>query len=487
MSSPIGIDFGTSTTLVASKNGIVPIGATSSWMPSVAGFHDSGSVVAGEAALDLPEQRLVRSVKRRITEDKPYVNVPTRYGFDEYKADDLIVELLREAVRRAAAQGLDLRSVRLGCPAMWDGDQRRRLVDAARRAGLSVTAASLVDEPVAAGMAWLATASAKSRGAARRVVVFDMGGGTLDIAVLSVAGTEVSVLAAVGVPEAGDVLDHAIAEDLEFALAAKGVDLDSLPFPRRARSRLLYAAREAKVGLTTEDEYDVVLPRRLFGIGSITYSRRQLDVAFSGQMDRAEVVVTAALRAARISEPGIVSLDAEELVEDVDVVVLSGGMSRVPYVAERLRELFPAGTRIETATPRADEAVAIGLAQAAKFGHLNQYRPAFDIVIEWDGGQAPLYDAYTPLVQPGRIGRGGELCFTRTGREVGVPAAGKGRLRIVSHTGDPVRATLGGGGIEDFVAELNGDRFALSLFPDGRLRLADGSGSHDGRLTDWSR
>lgn len=485
MSRPVvGIDFGTSTTLVASPKGVVPIGVTSAWMPSVAGFDDVGAVRTAELALDLPESRTIRSVKRWITEERPYVRLETPYGIEEHPADDIITKLLSEAARRATAQGLDLASVRLGCPAMWDGRQHQRLIAAANRAGLPVTAASLVDEPVAAGIAWLARQKGSK---AHRVVVFDMGGGTLDVAVLDVRGNEIAVLAAVGVPEAGDVLDRAIAEDLEYALAAKGVDVDSLLYPRRARNRLRHAAQEAKVALTTEDVHDVVLPRRLFGLGSVAYTRDQLNAAFAEQMDRAEIVVTAALRAARITEPDIARTPADEVVEGVDVVVLSGGMSRVPYVAERLRDLFGKGTRIETASARADEAVVIGLALAPRYGRINRYRPAFDIMLDCDGGQESraVYEAYTPLVQAGRIGRGGELCFTRTGREIGVPATGKGRLRLVSHTGGPVRATLGGGRLEDFVAELNGDRFAFSVFPDGRLRLADGSGTHEGHIADW--
>jgi hypothetical protein len=231
----------------------------------------------------------------------------------------------------------------------------------------------------------------------------------------------------------------------------------------------------------------VVLPRRLFGLSSLTYTRDQLNAAFSEQMDRAEIVVTAAVRAARITEPDITGTPTAEVLDGVDVVVLSGGMSRVPYVAERLGDLFGAGTRIEAASARADEAVAIGLALAPRYGRINQYRPAFDILIDWDGAaeSRTVYEAYTPLIQAGRIGRGGELCFTRTGREIGVPATGKARLRLASHTGDKVRATLGGGPIEDFVAELNGAGFAFSVFPDGRLRLTDGSGTHEGRIA-WN-
>jgi molecular chaperone DnaK (HSP70) len=489
----IGLDFGTSTTLAASPSGIVPIGTASAWMPSVVGQDDSGSTVAGEAALDLPEDQIVRSVKRSITENRPFVRVDTPTGKRDVQADDLIAGLLREAASRAAAHGLVLdapSALKLGCPAMWDGRQRRRLVDAAARAGLPVTLATLVDEPVAAGLAWLAGRSGADRGP-QRVVVFDMGGGTLDVAVMDVRPEGASVLAALGVPEAGDTLDGAIAEDLEYALVAQGVDVDSLPYPRRARKRLQYAAREAKVALTTEVEHDVVLPKQLFGIGWVTYDRERLNTAFAAQMDRAVQCVVTALMAAYLADgtvSEITSTPIEELVDGVDVVLLSGGMSRVPYVAQRLGELFPPGTRIESATARSEEAVAAGLAQAGRFGRVNMYRPAFDVLLEWDSGQEmrTVYEAYTPLVQPQQILQGGEARFIGSGRDLSLPQTGKGRLRILSHSDAEVRATLGGSSVDDFVVALNGPALEFSIFPDGRLRLVDASGTHDGRIEGWA-
>ena len=158
-------------------------------------------------------------------------------GIKDVRADDLIVAVLKEAVRRASTHDLALtddRALRLGCPAMWDGQQRRRLLKLAQAAGLPATLESFVDEPVAAGIAWLASGRVKTS-EPMRVVVFDMGGGTLDIAVLDVRGVrhqDVSVLAAIGVAEAGDSLDEAIAEDLEYVLAAAGVDVDSLSDPQ---------------------------------------------------------------------------------------------------------------------------------------------------------------------------------------------------------------------------------------------------------------
>ena len=492
----VALDFGTSTTLVASSNGVVPIGSSSPWMPSVVGYGDDGSLVVGEPALEVPDEQAVRSIKRCITERRDFVRVDTPTGVRDVRADELIVAVLREAADRGQAKGQDMTRkgiLRLGCPAMWDGRQRRRLLHLAQQAGLAVTLASLVDEAVAAGIAWLASRRTEST-VPLRVVVFDMGGGTLDIAVLDIRGInhhDVSVLAALGIPEAGDALDEAIADDLDYALGGEGIDIDTLRNPHRARARLPYAARDAKIGLSTETEIDVKLSRREFGIASFVYTRDQLNSVFAPQMDRAELYVAAALRAARLTElvPGtaydIVRTPMDELTAGVDVVVLSGGMTQIPYVAQRLRELFPTST-IEVASAPPENAVAIGLAKAAQYGRINMYRPAFDILVEWDRGREfrTIYDAYTPLVESWQIAQGGsELRFFRNGLDLTLPR--KGKLRVVSHSGTRVRATLGGSSLDGFPVALSEQRFEFAIYPNGRIRMTDGSGTHDGHVEDW--
>ena len=73
----VGLDFGTSTTLVGSTRGVVPIGneGTFPWMPSLVGFADDGAVVMGERAQTLPDGQLVRSIKRTITEHREFVTL----------------------------------------------------------------------------------------------------------------------------------------------------------------------------------------------------------------------------------------------------------------------------------------------------------------------------------------------------------------------------------------------------------------------------
>src|SRR5690606_29057487 len=138
----------------------------------------------------------------------------------------------------------------------------------------------LIDEPVAAGIAWLSRRRPDTS-VPLRIVVFDMGGGTLDVAVLDVRGVrarDVSVLAALGNTFAGDALDEAIAEDIEELI---GIDVETLPNPARARLRLADAAREAKLALTADTEYPVSLPARIFGPGAEMMSpRERLEAAF---------------------------------------------------------------------------------------------------------------------------------------------------------------------------------------------------------------
>ena len=494
----VGLDFGTSTTLVASTRGVVPIGneGTFPWMPSLVGFADDGAVVMGERAQTLPAGQVVRSIKRAITEHRDFVTLDLPAGTKDVRADDLIVELLKEAGRRGARRGQDVGAgslVRLGCPAMWDGKQRRRLLAAAQRADLPVVLGSMVDEPVAAGIAWLAHRPAEAD-RPLRIVVFDMGGGTLDIAVLDLRHKEVAVLAALGVPEAGDALDEAIAVDLDFALAKAGIDLDTLPNRDRARLWLADAARTTKLLLSVQDEHVIVLPPPVFGrSGEVWYSREQLNDVFQPQMERAEAAVELALRVARITELAdsahdIARMPLDDLVQGVDVVLLSGGMSRIPYVMQRLEWLFESSTRVELATEHPENAVAVGLAKAGEYGKINIFRPPFDILLEWDRGQEyrTVYEAFTPLVGRSQIAGGAaDLRFVRQAGELSLPRSGKGRLRVVSHSGERLRATLAGRNLDGYPVTFGDDGFEFSIYPDGRIRMTDGAGTVDGRVEDW--
>jgi molecular chaperone DnaK (HSP70) len=496
----IALDFGTSTTFIANRDGVLPIGSgMAASMPSVVGYSDDGALVIGEEAQSAPLGQVVRSVKRAITQRRDFVDVAFPSGVRDVGVDDLIGHLLHEVVRRGAVRGQDLTApgaVRLGCPAMWDGRQRRRLLDAAQRAGMALTMEGLVDEPVAAGIAWLA-AHPSGTDAPLRMLVFDMGGGTLDIAVLDVRGPnhhEISVLAAVGVGEGGDALDESIADDLDFMLASEGLDVLAQPRAELLHEQLVDAARSAKVALSAEGvtEVPIVLPPAFGGI-EIWYERDRIEAVFQRQMERAEHYVGAALRVARMTElvgrsaADIARLPIEALVADIDLVLLSGGMTQLPYVEQRLRWLFPDTTRIERAALPPDQAVALGLARAGNYGRINMYRPAFDVVLDWADGRGfrTVYEAFTPLVEAAQLAPGGgDLRFIRTGADLGLPREGAGRLRVVSYSDSKVRATLGGAKLDGFAVAF-ADQFEFSIYPNGRIRITDASGVHEGQIEDW--
>src|SRR5215471_3190964 len=106
---PVAIDFGTSTTLIATVDGVEPIGTgLDRSMPSLIGYGDDGALALGEEVLGAPFHRRIRSIKRAITDRREFVPVELPGGVRDVGVDDLIGHLLHEAVRRANARGLNL-------------------------------------------------------------------------------------------------------------------------------------------------------------------------------------------------------------------------------------------------------------------------------------------------------------------------------------------------------------------------------------------
>jgi molecular chaperone DnaK (HSP70) len=486
-SGTIGLDFGTSTTLIAERvawgvSTVVPLGHTATGLPSVAHL-DAAGIVVGEPAEErgpLP----IRSVKRSITDRRDCLTVLGPAGPQEVKVDTVIEAIIAEALGRAARAGVaigDGHQVRLGCPAMWDGAQRRRLIEIAGRSGLSASDLPLIDEPVAAGAAWLLDRYLRHGDEpAGRLLVFDMGGGTLDVAVLDVIGgpqPEVFVRACMGAPLAGDALDLAIARDL-----ASVVDISRHGHPDLAWELLTRAGREAKVRLSAALDHPIVLPRQLHHTGTIRYSRDRLDDAFSGQMDGAENLVYAALRTARLTRPGVTSAqiraaDRRGLAEDIDFVLLAGGMSRVPYVARRLGRLLPKAQVYGNAGVAPDEAVVAGLAGIGALSRLTLNRPPYDIVVAWDNGRVSAYDAYTPLFEPWEVYNGlHELGYERRLRPPDVPGSGHGWLRVLDSSGQVVPLDINGETVQGLPIAFGPQDVMLVIGCDGLVTLTDGLG-----------
>lgn len=488
----VAVDFGTTTSFVAERAGrdpvtIHPLHPVTGWMPSIAAY-DGRRYVVGERAEDIPA-RLIRSVKRAITDKQPTVRLGGGPYGTEVPADNVIVAVLNEIRRRSNIAGRSLgrlKELRLGCPAMWDGEQRGRLLELAGRAGLPVSDATLIDEPVAAGVAWLAERYLKDAHPVEgRLLVFDMGGGTLDVAVLDVVGGErpdVRVLASLGTTVAGDRLDEAITDDLSLALAEAGFPLESFAQAELAAGMLRREAVAAKIALSNHETHRVVLPPYIFGRAPVLrYTRDQMEESFEPLMATATQLVTAALRAARLSEryrDSTYDPSAPNLVGDVDFVLLAGGMSRIPAVRRRLAELLPDAEFVSTGV-EPDESIVAGLTDTAGYERINLHRPAFSFVLEWEGGAKlrTVYDAYTPLYEPWHLSTGRSyLGYERRGRDLDLPRSGRAYLRAISSSGRPVDLLVDGRPTGRIPVTFGLHDLVFKIYCDGTVSLLDGIG-----------
>lgn len=492
----VGIDFGTSTSLLAVGNGvgpvdIAPLGRTTRSFPSIAAYQ-RGTLLVGEAAENLPVAQVIRSIKRAISDCSEAVDISDERGTRRVDADEVIVALLEELGRRAKAAGRPLgvrEQVRLGCPAMWDGEQRQRLLDRAQAAGLPVGHSTLIDEPIAAGVAWVRNRYLGYGDEVEgRLLVFDMGGGTLDIAVLDVVGgphPEISVLSALGVQLAGDMLDTAIANDITDELAERGLQLADLPEAKTIEALVLREARTAKIQLSTQPRHRIVFR----GLATtqlpvLAYTREQLEERFRPQMDQAVDLVWAALRAAKLTELGtrapdeLRRMDGDRLAADIDYVLLAGGMSRVPYVERRIGEIFPGAMVYDKAGVPADEMIVAGLADPVGYDRLNLHRPGFDFVLEYtkDGQKRTetIYPAYTPFYSPGEAWTRSHLGFERRGDDFPGPGSGEGVLRVRTTSGDYLALRYDGETKHGLRLRLGQDML-FKIYCDGQILINDGA------------
>jgi len=165
-------------------------------------------------------------------------------------------------------------------------------------------------------------------------------------------------------------------------------------------------------------------------------------------------------------------------------------MSRIPLVARRLGELLPKAELHERVGDfLADEVVVAGLADTAGYDKISLHRPAFDFVLEWDGGRQrrSLYEAYTPLYDPVQVARGNAfLGHSWHGSYPEVAREGKGVIRVLSPTGDPVRLEVDGQVMDGIEVAFGGRPFSFKIYCGGQILISDGTGRrHSMRVSTW--
>jgi molecular chaperone HscA len=357
----VGIDLGTTNSLVAAVQGGQPIALrdeAGAMVPSVVHYGQDGGVVVGDAARVLAAAHpadTISSVKRfmgRGPGDAEATRRLTPYRFADGQDPvvrfavagqavtplEVSAEILRVLRQRAEAQlGGPLEGAVITVPAYFDDGQRQATRDAGRLAGLEVL--RLLNEPTAAALAYGLDKQAQGTFA-----VFDLGGGTFDVSILKLEGGVFEVKSTGGDSAlGGDDFDRAIALRL---LQSMGLPADAGGDRHLAR-RVLDAARAAKEALTTVDSTALSVTRPDGSRWDGELGRADMESLVQPVLDRCGPPVRRALK------------DAGLTPAQLDGVILVGGATRMPLVRRYVEQLFG---RAPLADIDPEEVVALGAA-----------------------------------------------------------------------------------------------------------------------------
>src|SRR5213596_2431892 len=370
MAKTIGIDLGTTNSCMAVLEGgeptVIPNAEGGRTTPSVVAFTKDGQRLVGAPArrqqVTNPENT-VFSIKRfmgrkwdEVSEEMtivPYEIVKgqngdarVKAGGKEYAPPEISAMILQKLKADAEAYlGDTVDSAVITVPAYFNDDQRQATKDAGKIAGLEVK--RIINEPTAASLVY-----GLDKETDQTILVFDLGGGTFDVSVLEIGDGVFEVKSTAGDNHlGGDNFDKAIVDWLvaEFK-RAQAIDLSKDPM---ALQRLYEAAEKAKIELSTTQETQINLPF----ITADASGPKHLD----SRLTRAKLGELTADLLKRVENPVRQALeDAKEKgVSDVQHVVLVGGMTRMPAVQERVKELTGKAPH-RGVNP--DEVVAVGAA-----------------------------------------------------------------------------------------------------------------------------
>lgn len=341
----LGLDLGTTNTTIASLGRPMPLGETgATLLPSAVAFLPTGSMLVGEPArhrraID-PVNTLVSTkrvlgaapdseIARRFAATTPYqleardgeVALRTRVG--AFRPSDVARLITTQAMTLANVAPLGVPQLVVGVPAMFEPARREIVVNAMHTLGFADVRA--VEEPVLTAVAYI------GRSSVRRGLVFDLGGGTLDVAVIDGTRYPFRVLAHGGDAYlGGDDVDRALANRVrERVLREGGWDLATDPV---AFDKLVHAVERAKVNLTFDDlvtvEMTDVDPAAPTSITSVRLTRSMLADALAPLLTRMTAIVEDTLERAATT------------AKELDVIFLAGGSTRLPGLRDALETRF---------------------------------------------------------------------------------------------------------------------------------------------------
>jgi len=377
----IGIDLGTTNSAVAvieaGKPTMVPNRQGGRTTPSVVAFTRDQEMLVGEIALRQAAMNPLNtfgSVKRLIGRRFSEVSSEEVQGliYQVVCSDDRIrleashinrdiapEEVAAEVLRRLkfdveAFTGQTATHAVITVPAYFDDSQRKATIEAAGIAGLRVQ--RLVNEPTAAALAF--GMQRTSGNTDWKVLVFDLGGGTLDVTALSIGSNVYEVLATSGdMLLGGDDFDRVLVKYLiqQFQLQHGKIDLVS---DRQAFQRLYEAALQAKEELSTQQSTHVSLPFIAMSSENTPLSL-EVDVSRQDFEDLSEKLVK------RLELPVLQALDDAKLnASDIDEVILVGGSTRMPSVKRVVEKLLGDRAKVNQGMSP-DETIALGAALQA--------------------------------------------------------------------------------------------------------------------------
>ena len=347
MSKVIGIDLGTTNSVVAVMEGGEPTVITntegSRLTPSVVGFSKTGERLVGQLAkrqaVSNPENT-ISSVKRHMGENYTVDIQGKKYTPQEISA--MILQKLKEDAE--SYLGEKVTQAVITVPAYFNDAQRQATKDAGKIAGLDVL--RIVNEPTAAALAY-----GLDKGGDGKILVFDLGGGTFDVSILELGDGVFEVKATNGNTHlGGDDFDNKVMNWMisEFK-SQTGIDLSQ---DKMAEQRLKEAAEKAKIELSTVLSTNINLPF----ITADATGPKHLDLTLTRAKfnELTEDLVQATMEPTRkaIADSGF-------SIDEIDKIILVGGSSRIPAVQEAIKQVLG---KEPSKGVNPDECVAVGAA-----------------------------------------------------------------------------------------------------------------------------
>lgn len=342
----VGIDLGTTNSVISwvkpdKTTEVIQNAEGQRTTPSVVTFQKTGEIIVGEPAKRLQvmnSQRTVKSIKRKMGTDYT-ITIDDKIHNPQEISSFILRKLIKDAEQYL---GGPIKKAVITCPAYFNDAQRQATKEAGEIAGLEVL--RIINEPTAAALAY-----GLDKQKNEKVVVYDLGGGTFDVSVLEIGDGVIQVISTNGNNHlGGDDFDELIVHWLNSEFKKQyGIDLST---DNRALQRLYESGEKQKIELSTKMETDINLPF----IANTQEGQLHLETKLT--RSKLEQIVVELVEKTR--EPVKLALkDAQLKVEEINEVILVGGMTRMPIIQRIIKEIFGKDGN-KSVNP--DEAIAVG-------------------------------------------------------------------------------------------------------------------------------